>query len=152
MADLVDEVCEEDRYTEADREDLEELYPSRKDVLELWTPGLLFPPQVEGLCLDLWLEQGHLDGLIQINTSEYFGVMNVYVTLEDDRRNRIESGYAFDNDSMKNHWGYVPSGLAQYGMTVVVRAIAMDPLGGVGLRTERITVRHKAEQWSRKGR
>ena len=72
--------------------------------------------------------------------------MNVYVTLEDDQGNRLESGYAVDNDVMKNYWGYIPSAPAHYGMTVIVRAIAMDRLGGVGTEMERIMVCNKAEQ------
>jgi hypothetical protein len=64
--------------------------------------GLLWP--------DISVKHGHLDGLILISTSEYFGVMNVYVTLEDEQGNHIESDYA------------------------------LDRLGGVAVRTERVTV------------
>ena len=145
MADLVDRVCEQDRIASEGCEDIEQLDPTRKDILELWTPGLLFPPQVEGLCPELWLEDGRLHGIILISTSEYFGVMNVYVTLEDEQGNRLESGYAVDNDVMKNYWGYIPSAPAHSGMAVIVRAIVRDRLGGVGIKTERTTVCHKEE-------
>jgi hypothetical protein len=144
MAALVEELCEEN--SKDMRESIEEFGPAATEVVEFWTPGLLRPPKIESLWPDLWLEDGHLDGIIQINTSEYFGVMNVYVTLEDDQGNRLESDYALDNDVMKNYWGYFPSAPAHYGMTVIVRAIAMDRLGGVGIRTERVTVCDKEEQ------
>jgi hypothetical protein len=86
------------------------------------------------------LKDGHLDGLIQISTSEYFGVMNVYVILEDNQAHHIESAYTMDNDIVENHWGYVPSAPLPSATTVIVHAIAMDRLGGIGIRTERITV------------
>ena len=72
--------------------------------------------------------------------------MNVNMTLEDEQGNRLESDYALDNDLVKNHWCYVPSAPAHAGMMVVVRAIAMDRLGGVGIETERVTVCDKEEQ------
>ena len=82
----------------------------------------------------------HLDGLVQINTSEYFGVMSVYVVLEDDQGNPIESDYAFENELMRNHWCYVPSASLPSGTTVTIRVIAMDQLGGVGIQSESVTV------------
>jgi hypothetical protein len=66
--------------------------------------------------------------------------MSVYVILEDDHGNPIESDYAIDNDVVANHWGYFPSAALPSGTTVIVRAIAMDRLGGVGIQTERVTV------------
>jgi hypothetical protein len=144
MAALVGEICEENAKDH--RESIEDFGPAATEVVELWTPGLLRPPKIESLFLDLKLKKGHLDGLILISTSENFGVMNVYVTLEDEQGNRLEGGYALDNELVKNQWCYVPSASAHSGMTVIVRAVAMDRLGGVGIETERITVCCNAEQ------
>jgi hypothetical protein len=96
-------------------------------------------PRIEMLSPDISLVDGRLDGIIQINTSEDYGVMIVYVSLKDDRDNRIESDYALACDGMENIWGYFPSAVSP-GTTVIVRAIAMGPLGGVGVQTESITV------------
>jgi hypothetical protein len=140
MAELVNQVCEEKLIVNAGRERMEGLLPDRTDTLEFWTPGLLRAPKIELLWPEIRLKDGHLDGIIQIHTSEYYGVMNVYVILEDDRGNHIESDYAMDNQVVENHWGYIPSAPLASGTTVVVRAIAMDRLGGVGIQTESITV------------
>jgi hypothetical protein len=140
MAELVDQLCEENILIGMNRESIEDFGAPRTDVPELWVPGLLRPPRIECLWLDIWLKDGHLDGLIQISTSEYFGVMNVYVILEDDQGNRIESDHAMDNDVVENHWGYVPSASLPSGTTVIGRAIAIDQLGGIGIQTERVTV------------
>jgi len=51
-----------------------------------------------------------------------------------------------DAEVVENHWGYVPSAPLPCGTTVVVRVIAMDSLGGVGIQTEQITVENEAYQ------
>ena len=140
MAELVNEVCEENILIGMDRETIEDFGSPRTDGPELGVSGLLRPPRIEFLWPDIRLKDGHLDGLIQISTSEYFGVMNVYVILEDGQAHHIESAYAMDNDIVENHWGYVPSAPLPSGTTVIVHAIAMDRLGGIGTRTERRTV------------
>jgi hypothetical protein len=141
MAELIDEICQKTSpIGGVDRQETKELLSPRTEILELCIPGLLAHPQLEMLWPDIELKDGHLDGLIQIHTSEYYGVMSVYVILEDDRGNRLESDYAMDNAIVKNYWGYIPSAPAAPGTTIVVRAVAMDCLGGVGIHTERVTV------------
>lgn len=146
IAELVNQVCQENKIANMDRLSIEDFGPARTEVPELWVPGLLRQPKIELLWPDIYVIDGHLDGLIQINTSEDFGVMDVYVLLENERGNRIESDYAMDNEEVENHWGYIPSAPLSSGITVVIRAIAMDQLGGVGITTERITVQNKADQ------
>ena len=141
MIALVDQVCEEYTITGVHYEDIEDLRPPREDPLEFGTPGLLLPPKIELLLPDLYLVDGRLDGAIHIQTSEYFGVMSVFVVLEDDQGNQIESDYAFENESVRNHWCYIPSSTLGSSTTVTVRAIAMDALGGVGIHIEHETVR-----------
>jgi hypothetical protein len=142
MAELLEQVSRETSpIGSVNRQETQELLSPRTEVLELCMPGLLAHPRVEMLWPDLWLKEGHLDGIIQIHTSEYYGVTNVYVTLDDEQGNRIESGgYAMDNEHLENHWGYIPSTPAVPGTTIVVRAVAMDCLGGVSTQTERVTV------------
>jgi hypothetical protein len=140
MAELMNQVCEETAVLRAGRENIKELCPPRKDVPELWVPGLLMHPRIELLWPDIHLKDGHLDGCIQISTSEVYGIINVYVVLEDDQGHRLESDYALDAEVVDNHWGYFPSAPVPPGTTVIVRAMAMDSLGGIGILTKRITV------------
>ena len=141
MAKLLEQVSRETTpIGSVNRQETQELLSPRTEVLELCMPGLLAHPRVEMLWPDLWLKDGHLDGIIQIHTSEYYGVMHVYVTLDDEQGNRIESGYAMDNDVLENHWGYIPSAPAVPGTMISVRAVVVDCLGGVGIHTERVII------------
>jgi hypothetical protein len=140
MAELVNQVCEETAVLRAGCENIKELCPPRKDVPQLWVPGLLMHPRIELLWPDIHLKDGRLDGCIQISTSEVYGVIHVYVVLEDDQGNRIESDYALDAEVVDNYWGYFPSAPVPCGTTVIVRAMAMDSLGGIGMQMKRITV------------
>ena len=149
IAELLNQVSEETTIRGVDYASLKKFSPPRKDIPELWVPGLLLHPRVELLWPDINLKDGHLDGCIQISTSEVYGVTNVLVILEDDRGNIIESGYALDAGVVENHWGYFPSAPLPTGTTIIVRAIAMDPLGGVGIKTERITVQESNRSMSR---
>jgi hypothetical protein len=149
IAELVDQVCEENQIANLDCPDIGDFGPVATKVAELGVPGLLRPPKVEAIFPELYVTDGHLDGLIQIHTSEYFGVMNVFVVLEDEQGNTLESDYAMEAEVVENHWGYVPSAPLPGGTTVVVRAIAMDSLGGVGVQTERITLQNETHRWVR---
>jgi hypothetical protein len=141
MAALVDEACQEtNAIGSPGRQKTKEFLAPRTEIPELCMPGLLAHPRVEMIWPDISSKDGHLDGLIQINTSEYYGVINVYVTLEDEQGNRLESDYALDNEVVRNHWGYFPSAPAAPGTTILVRAIALDCLGGVGIHTRSVTI------------
>jgi hypothetical protein len=140
MTDLVQQVCDEHALAAVGRDWDPELEPDRTDVVELGIPGLLRPPKIEMVWPSLRLKDGCLYGIIQIHTSEYFGVMNVYVILEDEQGNHIEGGYALDNDYVENHWGYFASAPASPGTTIVVRVLALDKLGGIAIHTEKVTV------------
>ena len=141
MAEWVQQICQETApIGSPERRETLELLSPRTEILELCIPGVLAHPRVEMLWPDVRVEDGHLDGLIQIHTSEYYGVLNLYVSLEDERGQPIEGDYALGNDVVKNHWGYFPSAPVAPGTTILVRVVAMDCLGGVGIRTERVTV------------
>ena len=98
--------------------------------------GVLEPPRIESIFTDIRLRDGRLDGVIQIHTSDDFGVMDIFVTLRDDQGNHLESDYAMQNPYYEDHWGYIPSASLPSGTTVIVQAMAMDSLGGVGIQTE----------------
>ena|SRR5690349_22633088 len=140
MAELVEQICRESTVNGVDRQRMNKFVSPRKEVLELCLPGLLTHPQVESLWAAICLTDGHLDGWIQINTSECYGVLDVYVVLHDEQGDLIESDFAIHEESMPNHWGYFASAPVQPGTTVVVRAMAMDQFGGIGVCTERVTV------------
>lgn len=66
--------------------------------------------------------------------------MNVYVILEDERGRQIESGFALRDPVEPDDWFYFPSASLRSGVSVNVRAIAMDPLGGIGSRDANVIV------------
>jgi hypothetical protein len=140
MVERVKEVCEENAPAEEDHDGEPGLVLRRMDIEELWVPGLLEPPKIQRLWPDLYLTNGRLEGIIQIHTCQDSGVMNVYVTLEDDQGNYLEGDYATVNADVKNHWRYSALAPANPGTTITVRAIAMDRLGGVAIQQENITV------------
>jgi hypothetical protein len=139
MAELVDQVCDKITIIGVNPERRSEPSPTQNDVPLPPVAGLLTPPRIESLDLDISLSGGQLECLIQITTSDEFGVMNVYVILEDDQGNHIESGYAMPEPYYQDYWWYVTSVPLPSSTSVVVRAIALDPLGGVGIQT---TCRH----------
>ena len=142
MAELVHEVSQENTIIGVDpwikRKDV---FPIRKELPAFCRPGLLKSPKIEALDLScLFLADGQLDGFIQISTSGDYAVMDVYVVLEDHHGNQIESGFAIRDTVWEDYWGYPPCASLPSGTSVTVRAIAMDPLGGVGIQNESITV------------
>lgn len=141
MAELLREVCEKPTITGVDsRSRRKELSPARKDLPAFRLDGLLKPPRIEALDPCLFRAEDQVDGIIQITTSGDYGVMNVYVTLEDDRGKQIESGFALRDEVEEDEWFYFPSASLRSEASVTIRAIAMDPLGGVGIQDENVTV------------
>jgi hypothetical protein len=141
MAELVREVCEKPAITGVSpRSRRKELIPARKDLPAFRLDGLLQPPRIEMLDPFLFPAEDEVDGIIQITASGDYGVMNVYVILEDDQGKQIESGFALRDEVEEDDWFYFPSVSLRSGASVTVRAIAMDPLGGVGIQDENITI------------
>jgi hypothetical protein len=144
MAKLVWEVCQQNEKSTitgvAPQNGREELFAARRDLPAFCLAGLLNPPRIEVLDACLFRTDGRLDGMVHIGASGVYGVMNVYVILEDDRGNRIESGFALEDYLTEGYWCYFPSASLRPGMTVTVRAMAMDRLGGVGTQMEHVTV------------
>ena len=141
MAELVREVCQKPTITGVDpRSRTRELFPVRRELPAFRLDGLIQPPSIEALTPCLFPGEDQVDSIIQITTSGDYGVMNVYVTLEDERGKQIESGFALRDEVEQDDWYYFPSVSLRSGASVTVRAIAMDPLGGVGIQDENVTV------------
>ena len=141
MAELVREVCEKPAITGvAPRRRREEWIPARKPIPAFRLDGLLQPPRIELLDPYLFPAEEQVDGIIHIIASGDYGVMNVYVILEDERGKQLESGFALKDEVEQDEWFYFPSVSLRSGASVTVRAIAMDPLGGVGVQDENVTV------------
>lgn len=116
-----------------------ESFPLRKDISVSMQAGLLTPPQIVMLGPELEVRNGETDGLILINTSDEFGIEYIYVTLRDEAGNLLEYGYAMFT-GCEGHWGYIPCEPLTAGMVVIVRAVAVDTLGGMGVAYEKCTV------------
>ena len=141
MAELVHEVCEKPRITGVvPRIRSKELFPARKDLRAFRLDGSLQPPRIEMLDPCLFPAEEELGGIIQIIASGDYGVMSVYVILEDNRGEQMESGFALQDEIEEEEWFYFPSVSLRSGASVTVRAIAMDALGGVGIQDENVMV------------
>lgn len=141
MAELVREVRERPGITGVHpRSGGRELLRARKDPPALRREGLLPPPGIETLDPYLFPAEDEVDGIIHITTAGEYGVVDVYVTLQDDRGTQIESGFALRDELEEVDWFYFPSAPLRPGASVTVRAIAMDPLGGIGTRDKTVTV------------
>ena len=141
MAEWVREVCEKPTITGVvPRSRREEWISARKDLPAFRLDGLLQPPRIEMLVPCLFAAEDQVDGIIQIIASGAYGVMNVYVILEDDQGKQLESGFAFKDRVEDDEWFYFTTVSFRSGASVTVRAMAMDPLGGVGIQDENVTV------------
>jgi hypothetical protein len=141
MAELIRELSEKPVIGGVEpRSRKSERFPSRKVLPVSRLDGLLKPPEVEALEPHLFPADDKADSTVYIATSGGYGVMNVYVILEDERGKQIESGFALRDQVEPDDWFYFPSASLHSGVSVNVRAIAMDPLGGVGSRDENVTV------------
>jgi hypothetical protein len=139
MEQWVDEARDEKLRVAALAEIILEPFPC-VDIPDSEQAGLLRPPRIESLWPELYLRNGETHGLIQINTSDVFGIACIYVTLRDQAGNLLERGYAMRVQTCETHWGYIPDVALRAGTTVVVRAVAMDSLGGLSIAHETCTV------------
>jgi hypothetical protein len=140
MAELVREVCDKPTISGVSPRSKKELLPARNDLPAFRLDGLLRPPRIETLEPYLFPPEDKAHSIIYIAASGGYGVMNVYVTLEDERGEQIESGFALRDQVDEDDWFYFPCAPLHSGASVTVRAMAMDPLGGVGIQDETVTV------------
>ena len=140
MAQLVHEAREEKLRIAARAQCAIEPYPIRMDLSVPTKSGLIPSPRIELLWPELSLRDGQMHGLIQINTSDVFGILYISVTLTDGAGNLLEAGYALRNEVCDGHWAYFPSETLAIGTVVNVHAVAVDALGGMGTAHEKCTV------------
>src|ERR1044071_4181969 len=93
MAQLVHEARDERLRIAANFDESLPPCPRRLDIHASDQAGLLFPPRIEMLWPDLFRRGDQMDGLIQINTSDVFGIVDIHVTLWDEAGTLLESGY-----------------------------------------------------------
>jgi hypothetical protein len=139
MAQWVNEAREEKLWITEKAEINLDPIPMRKDIPAPEKAGLLIPPWIELLWPEIYMRNGESDGLIMINTSDVFGIEYIYVTLRDEAGNLLESGYAM-RTGVCGHWGYPSCVDLAVGTSVLVRAVAVDTLGGMGVAHEKCTV------------
>ncbi len=141
MAELVRELCEKPAINGVNpRNRKSERFAARKDLPAFRLDGLLQPPGVEALEPYLFPAGDKANSIVYIATSGEYGVINVYVTLEDERGRQIESGFALRDQEEPDDWFYFPSAALRAGASITVRAIATDPLGGIGSRDTNVMV------------
>ena len=150
MQQLVHEARDEKLQLAARAEVIQEPFPF-VDIPAPEKAGLLTPPRVETLFGMIYLREGQTDGLIQINTVDVFGIEDIYVTLRDEAGNLLESGYAMRAEVCETSWGYIPCEPLTPGMPVVVRAVAADSLGGIGVAYAKITVEEPYQRLNQEG-
>lgn len=100
------------------------------------TPDLLPPPKIESLDLDFY--EGRVDDFISIYTSDDFGIVNIFITIQDENGNLIESGNAFDWPEQPNRWAYLTSVPVPDGTPVTVQVAVIDGLGGMSGTSENL--------------
>ena len=99
MAALVHELVEKPAIRGVEpRSRKSERFPARKDVPAFRLDGLLQPPRVEALEPYLFPAGDRAESIVYIAASGEYGVMSVYITLEDEWGNQIESGFALRDE------------------------------------------------------
>lgn len=103
--------------------------------------GLLTPPWIEALLPKFYLrEDGEIEGIITIVTSDLFGIASIVVSMRDEAGNIMESGDAMLDENWLGFWTYLPSIAPGVGTSLVVRAVATDGLGGLSIAEESVTL------------
>lgn len=104
------------------------------------TAGLLMPPRIETLLPTFYWQGGKIESIIHMITSDFFGIVDLHVTLRDEAGNLLERGPAMRDPIYLGYWAYLPRLVPAAGTTVIVRAVAADALGGVSIAQETVTL------------
>src|SRR5690349_4428565 len=105
--------------------------------------GLLTPPRIEILQPEFYWkdgQNGEIEGIIQMITSDLFGIVDIYVTLRDDAGKLLEAGHAMPDEVYLGCWAYLPCAGPSVGSSAIVRAVAADALGGMHIAEETVTL------------
>ena len=92
--------CREEKLNYAAQvEDDLEPFTGAVDISAPEIPGLLTPPWIETLFpVFYFLEDGEVEGIIKMSTSDLFGIEQISVTLWDEAGYLLDSGYAELNE------------------------------------------------------
>jgi hypothetical protein len=111
---------------------------ARRGAPLFFQTDLLPPPFIEKFDLELY--EGNDNDLIQIYTSDDFGITNVHVILTDAQGNLIEAGDAEESSEGSGYWGYITIVSVPAGTSVTVYAAAIDGLWGLGALSTSLTI------------
>jgi hypothetical protein len=100
---------------------------------------MLLPPMIERL--DLFFYRGEVDNLIWLQTSQDFGIENLYLTFKDEHGKLIESGNASQWPDEPDRWEYWTKASVPIGTSVIVYAAAIDGFGAMGALSQTVTIR-----------
>ena len=85
--------------------------------------------------LDLSAYNGQAGNLINIVTSDDFGVVTVHVSITDNEANAIESGDAVETAEGTGRWVYTATESLPAETNVIVNVVATDRPGGTAVRS-----------------
>ena len=103
--------------------------------------GLLTPPRIEALVTDFYMgDEGEIEGIINMATSDLFGIASIAVTLRDETGKLLEKGQAVPEEDCLGCWAYLPDLVPAVGTTLIVRAVATDALGGMHILEEKLNL------------
>jgi hypothetical protein len=139
MAQYVNDLRDEKLRIAARAETGLEPFTGEMDVCAPEVAGLLTPPWIETLFPEFYLgDDGEIEGIIHIVTSDLFGITSMAVTIRDEAGNLLERGEAMLDQNCLGLWTYLPSLAPVVGTFVIVRAVAVDALGGMNIVEERL--------------
>jgi hypothetical protein len=105
--------------------------------------NLLPPPYIGFICLDGYHGRG--DDYIGLAASHDFGIHSMRITILDDEGYVIESGEMSPFPEDPHAWENLPQVCVPPGTTVTIQIVAMDCMGGVGMRRD--SKRMGEEEW-----
>src|ERR1044072_9197044 len=128
MAQLVNDLRDNKLQIAAEVEmDLEPFTDQTDITTACEKAGLLMPPQIDILLPEFYyLDDGEIEGIVHLNTSDLFGIAYIHLTLTDETGNLLEKGYALRDEDCLGLWAYPPRVAPPLGTTVFVRAILGD--------------------------
>jgi len=139
MAQIVNDVRDEKlRIAEGVEHDVEP-FAHQMELQGSDKAGLLMPPRIEILLPEFYLmEGGEIEGIINITTSDYFGISSLGVATRDETGNLLESGEALRDETWLGLWTYLPKIAPAVNTSMIVRVVASDVLGGLSKAEVRV--------------
>jgi hypothetical protein len=141
MTQLVNDLRDDKLRIAAEVEMDLEPFTDQVDITASEKAGLLMPPQIDILMPEFYyLDDGEIEGIVHVNTSDLFGIAYIHITLTDETGNLLEKGYAIMDEDCIGLWAYLPRIPPAVGATVCVRALIGDALGGMNTAQTHVTL------------